>query len=182
MYWWNKAQQGIMFLEDMLHNSSSNDEEKEEEDPPPPPPPPPKNRIRLSGPAILAVLTVETTNSNEFKSGRLGTFLVTPQNVTTAAASAEEDHRDANDFRVCLLSKFETAPESIENGATTPSERLLEMSRALGRVIEAAGALPALDVAAAATTTKATMDLNRWDPTAVESETRSVVASVLACA
>jgi hypothetical protein len=153
MYWWNKAHQGIRFLEDMLHgsigsigssssssSSSSSEEEVKEERTN-------TKRIRLSGPAILAVLTVETTESNQFKSGRLGAFLVTPQRTTTTttAGAGDRDNNDDN-FRVCVLSKFQTTPESIEN-ATPPEERLLEMSRALGRVIQAACALPALDAA-----------------------------------
>lgn len=119
VHWWSKVHQGVMYLGDMLNCEQ-------------------KKGIRFSGPALFAVLTIEPTESKEFNSGRLGVFLVTPK--TTPSAEG-----DVKDFRVCLLSRFETSQETI--GASTPAERQVELSRVFGRLLRASCKLPALDAA-----------------------------------
>jgi hypothetical protein len=119
VHWWSKVHQGVMYLEDLLTCDQK------------------KDGIQFSGPALFAVLTIEPTETKEFKAGRLGVFLVTPR------TSPDEDGK--TDFRVCLLSRFETSQESII--ASTPAERLTELSRVFGQLLRASCKVPALDAA-----------------------------------
>jgi hypothetical protein len=97
--WWRKAHQSYLSIMGMLQND--------------------KNNKKLTGPMLVAVLTVELSDGKLFQSGRLGVFLVTPR--------AKE-----KDFRLCLLTR-------------TESGDLTGLSRAFGKVLRAACRLATLD-------------------------------------